>query len=256
MELIGFLEANLYGIVILFTRISGLFVFMPGFSSKAINRKVKVLLTLTMSILINNYTSNPEINSFYMFFARMIGEFIGGTIIGLTSNLFMQTIQIVGSIADSLLGMGIFQAVDTSGMVSSVSVKLIEYLALLLFFISNSHLYIMHIISMDIDFFKLYPSFSNGHFFIFLIEMIKFIFINGLHLAMPFVVIFLLIDICLGIMNRSFQSFNVFLFSMPVKMLMFVMFLFYYLYFFKDNFGNLIAINFDLIKIFLHLLTN
>ena len=254
MELVNYLSNNLHKLLILLPRIAGLFIFMPGLSSRSITTKIKVLLAITISILIASYIDIPIIDDIYILVLRMLAEFLGGFIIGYTASLFMQTIRVVGGIVDNLLGTGIFVSADTSGTMSSVSVKLIEYAALLLFFISNAHLYVFHIISIDLDFMKLYQAFANENFIMFIINTIEFIFINGLHLAMPFVIIFLLIDICLGIMNRSFQSFNVFFFSMPIKFSVFIIFLFYYIYFFKENFSNLMAINFDLIEVFLQLL--
>lgn len=254
MELVNYLSDNLHELLVLLPRIAGLFIFMPGLSSTSITTKMKALIAITTSILIASYIDTPKIDDIYILLLRMTAEFLGGFIIGFTSSLFIQTIRLVGGIIDNLLGTGIFLSADTSGSMSSTSVKLIEYIALLLFFLTNAHLYIFHIISIDIDFMNLYQAFTNKNFTTFIINTIEFIFINGLHLSMPFVLIFLLIDICLGIMNRSFQSFNVFFFSMPVKFLLFTVFLFYYIYFFRENFSNLIAINFDLIEIFLELL--
>lgn len=255
MELINYLQDNLNTILVLFARVMGLIIFMPGISSKSINKKIKVLLAFSLSIMISSYTSTPKINDdYYMLILLIIAEFLGGLIIGLISSLFMQSIQIIGALVDNLLGTAVFQTADMSGAISSTSIKLIEYTALLLFFISNSHLYIIYLISMNLNFLNLYNVFTNDGFLTLIINTIEFIFINGLHLAMPFILIFLIIDICLGIINRSFSSFNVFLFSMPIKILLFVAFLFYYLVFFKENFGNFMNINFDLLGNFIRLI--
>ena len=254
MELVNYLSDNLHELLVLLPRVGGLFIFMPGLSSKSVTTKIKTLIAISTSILIASYIDIPKIDDIYILILRMLAEFLAGFIIGFIASLFMQTISLVGGIVDNLLGTGIFQSADTSGAMSSVATKLVEYAALLLFFISNAHLHIFHIISIDIDFMKLYEAFTHENFITFTINMIEFIFINGLHLAMPFVLIFLLIDICLGIMNRSFNSFNVFFFSMPIKFGVFIVFLFYYIYFFKENFSNLMAINFDLFESFLQLL--
>lgn len=254
MELIQYIEENLTIIMILFARIIGLFVFMPGFSSKSINKKLKVLLAIALSMLICSFNKNIDVQDNYLFLLRIIAEFMGGFIVGFISNLFIQSINLIGSLVDNLLGTGIFQVVDNSGTMSSASIKIVESLALLLFFITNSHLYIIQVISLDLDFMKLYEIFISDGFLQLIISMFNFIFINGLHLSMPFILIFLTIDISLGIINRSFSSFNVFLFSMPIKMLLFILILFYYILFFKDNFGNFMNINFEVLINFINLL--
>lgn len=254
MELITYIENHFVTTLILFARIIGLFIFMPGFSSKSITLKIKILLSLSLSILIGGFIEKVEIANIYVFLLRIIAEFLGGFIIGFISSLFVQSINIIGSLIDNLLGTGIFQIADNSGNMSSTSSKLIECFAILLFFLTNSHLYIIQVISMNLDFLKLYDVLKNDGFMNLIISILNFIFINGLHLSMPFILIFLIVDISLGIINRSFTSFNVFLFSMPIKMLLFVAILFYYLVFFKENFGNFMNINLEIINNFIELL--
>lgn len=242
------LETFIFTTIILMARIIGVFIFAPGFSSKVIPRKFKVLLSLSLAVVLTQYVSYDTVNNIYTLVLYITCELLAGVIIGFTSNLFMQSIQIVGGVLDSLIGTGIFQEQDISGMASSVSSKLIEYTAILLFFISNSHLYLIYTISKDMNFMNLFTTLGQKGFIPFIIEMINFIFVNGVHLALPFVLILLLIDICLGLLNKSFSSFNVFLFSIPVKMLVFLVILFYYIYTFALNFENLAAVNIDLLN--------
>lgn len=254
MELLTFLENELQMCLLIFPRIVGLFIFMPGLSSKSINKKVKILIIFSLSLLLSQFSTEVNIESYYIFIIKMIAELLIGTLVGLISSLFIQIINIMGSLVDSLLGTGVFQISDASGQSMSASVKLIEYLALLLFFSTNMHLYIIRVIGIDIDFMKLYNVFLNENFLILIIKIFEFMFVNAVHLSMPFIILFLTVDISLGIINRSFSSFNVFLFSMPLKMLVYVILLFFYILFFKENFSNILGLNFDIISNFLELL--
>lgn len=251
MTLTATFENFIFTTIMLLARILGVFIFAPGFSMNAIPKKFKVLLAIALSALLSSYIEYEPIGNLYTFVIYIICELTAGIMVGLISNLFIYVVQTIGEIIDSLLGTGMFKTSDTSGSTSSVTSKLIEYIALLVFFISNSHLYLIYVITREVNFINIFKAFQNGGFIKFIIEVFNFIFINGMHLATPFVLIFLLIDICLGIVNRSFSSFNVFLFSMPVKMLLFIVTLLYYISTFALNLENLITMNIDFLNQFI-----
>ncbi len=247
MENIASLESFIFSTVALTARIIGVFIFAPGFSSKAIPRQFKLILSFSLATILTQYV-NYNITDLYSLLAYVICETLAGTLIGLVSSLFMQSIQVSGGILDSLIGTGIFQMQDTSGVMSGVSSKLIEYAALILFFVTNSHLYLINIISSEMNFLNLFESFKTGAFIEIVSGILTFIFLNGVHLSLPFILILLLIDISLGLLNKSFSSFNVFLFSIPIKLLLFLVILFYYVVAFSLNFENLMGLNLEFLN--------
>lgn len=248
------IEDSIITTILLMARIIGIFIYVPGFSTKAIPRKFKILIALTLSFLLRSYIDFEIFETYYIFLVYVICEFTGGLIIGLVSNCFIYVIQAIGETIDSLLGTGMFKTEDTSGSTSSITSKLIEYIGIIVFFASNSHLYLIYVITREINFINIAKVFQAGDFLGFIIEIFNFIFINAVHLAIPFVLVFLLVDISLGIMNRSFSSFNVFLFSMPVKVILFIIILLYYISIFTLNLQSLITVNMDLLNSFLSLI--
>lgn len=237
--------------VMLLARIIGVFIYAPGFSSKSIPKRFKVLLALALSAILSRFITYTTIDTPYIFLVYICCEFTAGFMVGFIANAFIYTIQCVGGVIDNLLGTGMFQAADMNGAMSSMSSKLIENLGLLVFFVSNSHLYLMYVITRESNFINIFESFRNDSFVFFVVEILHFIFINGVHLATPFILIFLLVDIFLGIMNRSFSTFNIFLFSMPVKIFLFIITLLYYISTFTLNLENLMTMNIDLLNSFI-----
>lgn len=245
------LQSSIFTTALLLARILGVFIFAPGFSMKATPKRFKVLLAIALSALLTTYIDYEVINTPYELITYICCEFLAGVSIGLISNLFMYAIQTIGEVIDSLLGTGMFKTESTSNTTSSVTSKILEYIGLLVFFASNSHLYLIYVITRESNFINIFKAFENGGVLNFIVEIFHFIFINGVHLSIPFVLVFLLIDICLGIMNRSFSSFNIFLFSMPVKMMLFIVILLYYLAIFTSNLQNLMNMNIDFLNSFI-----
>lgn len=252
MSLLNFLDNNAFEWMAVTARYIGLFMFMPGISSKSIPKKVKAILAITLGLVTLNYTNYIELDSLYVIVTCIICELGAGALIGFISNLFIDVIQVIGSIVDGLLGTGMFQTVSPKGL-TSVSSSIIEYTAILLFFIINGHLYIIHIVATRTNFTDLYSILTNEGFLSFIVSIIEFVLINGLSLSTPFILILLLVDLGLGIINRSFSSFNVFLFSIPVKMLLFTIMLSSYVFFFIENYRNLFNINIELLSNFISL---
>lgn len=245
------LQTSIFTTALLLARILGVFIYAPGFSMKGVPRRFKLLLAIALSALLTNYIDYEVINTPYQFVVYIICELIAGISIGLISNLFMYVIQTIGEVIDSLLGTGMFKTESTGNETSSITSKFLEYIGLLVFFASNAHLYLIYVITREANFINIFEAFKSGGILSFIVEIFNFIFINGVHLSIPFVLVFLLIDICLGIMNRSFSSFNIFLFSMPVKMMIFIVLLLYYITTFTGNLQNLINMNIDFLNSFI-----
>ena len=95
------LESFIFTTIVLMARIIGVFLYAPGFSSKSIPRKFKVILSLALALVLTQYVHYKPINDIYTLGLYTTCELLAGTIIGFTANLFMQAVQIIGGVASS-----------------------------------------------------------------------------------------------------------------------------------------------------------
>lgn len=248
MDLLFYVNDNIFFIMCMFSRISGVFLSTPVYSARFIPTKVKLILALFFSIILSPSVSLNIENSLYNLFILVFIEFGVGLLIGFISSLFLKSINIFGASVDYMMGFGMMSGLGLDGPSESVSSVLIEYLSLLLFFILNGHIYIFDILSYKLDVFTVFSSLTSIHILPFLIKSFLFIITHGINLALPFLLVFLLIDLCLGSINKSYPSFNVFLFSIPAKAIIFVMLLSYYVFAFIHNFENLYFSNLNLLN--------
>lgn len=254
MDLLFYVNEHLFNIVIMFSRITGLFLLAPIYANKFIPTKIKVLLSLLFSIMLSGNLNYPSNLDLYYLFCFIIIEFLFGLLIGFMSSLFLKTINMLGACIDFVMGFGMMNSIGIDGSSDNISATLLEYVALILFFAMQGHIYLFYIISKKIDVMNLIASIQSFDLLTFLIKAFMFIISNGIKLSIPFLLVFIIIDLCLGIINKSYSSFNVFLFSIPIKALLFVILTSYYIYSFIYNFEGFFSSNITIIEEILNLL--
>lgn len=247
MDLIFYVNEHLFIIMIMFARVSGLFLYAPVYSGKFIPAKIKLAICLLFSIILSGTSNYPNNLDLYSLFWCIVLEFIFGTLIGLVSSLFLKCINVFGASVDFMMGFGMMNGVSLDGSSESVSSILIEYLSIILFLFIQGHIHLFYILAEDINIMNLIEQFQSFNFISFFCECFMFIIKNGVNLAIPFLLVFLLIDLCLGVINKSYPNFNVFLFSIPIKSMIFVLLMLFYIFTFTYNFGSLYGSNMDLI---------
>ena len=94
MQMIEFIYLNLAVAILIFARVNGVFVTAPFFGSKNISAKLRVGLSLLLTILIlpsvlklNSASNFQEANLLY--FSLVVSEFLVGLIIGFVAIFFL-----------------------------------------------------------------------------------------------------------------------------------------------------------------------
>lgn len=253
MDLLFYVNEHLFNIIIMFSKITGLFLFAPVYSGKFLPAKIKVILALMLSIILSSTLNYPSDLDLYSLFWLIILEFLFGLLIGFVSSLFFKTINMLGACIDFVMGFGMMSSIGVDGPSDSISATLLEYIALILFFAVQGHIYLFYIIAHKINIVKFITQIQSFDFIPFLVEIFVFIISNGIKLSIPFLLVFIIIDLCLGIVNKSYPSFNVFLFSIPIKTLLFVILTSYYMYAFIYNFDSFFTNNMSILQNLLNL---
>ncbi|MEY8303179.1 flagellar biosynthetic protein FliR [Anaerosalibacter bizertensis] len=207
--------------LLVFVRVSGIFLFSPLFSSQNVPNKLKLSFSFIFSLLL---TSNFKVGSVGeldgSFTLLIIKELMVGIIIGYISYAFFSVFYILGQIVDMEIGFGMVNVIDPQNKVQIPVMGNFYYiLAFLLFLLTNGH----HLaIKALIDSYEYIPI---GELVISeatvkqLVNILAKTFSLGFKIASPIVITILLMDILLGVLSRTIPQMNVFVVGMPLKII-------------------------------------
>ena len=127
--------------LLIFVRVSGIFIFSPLFSSQNVPNPLKLGFSFFVSILLTttlnvDYLSSIETN----YVLLIIKELMLGLIIGYVSYAFFSAFYVLGQIVDMEIGFGMVNVIDPQNKVQVPVMGNFYYiLAFLVFLMVNGH---------------------------------------------------------------------------------------------------------------------
>lgn len=223
MDFFALMQNQVAFFLLIFVRITGIFMMTPIFGSKNINKYIKVGLALIITYILfplafQNGVTIPEHFLPYLFV--VMGELVIGLIIGFVSSLVFSSIQMAGQLLDMQIGFGVINIIDPQSGTQVPLIGNFKYiLALLLFLATNGH----HVLlSALFSSFKLVPvtGFTvQAALSDFIINMVSGTFVIALKISMPILITIIITDIALGILARTMPQMNIFVVGVPGKIL-------------------------------------
>ena len=217
------IDLNTYMIFLLIScRIGGLIFFNPIFGRRNIPAIVKVGLSLAIAISLvssNQTISVMDFTTLELVFI-ILKEFAVGFVIGFIMQIFMAVFNIGGEIIDLQMGMGMALMYDpTSNSQISINGKLLSIMYTLLFFVTNSHLAIIKIVSQSFAMVPIGISPINNKIGVYMIELFGYILIYAVQLALPLIVTQIIVEIAVGVMMKVVPGINVFVINLQMKII-------------------------------------
>lgn len=208
--------------LLVFVRMTGIFIITPIFSRKNIPAILKISMSFVMALIVFNVLSfNPvNLNNDLGIFIILIKELSIGLLIGFVSYLFFISLFIAGQLIDTQIGFGMVNLFDPQNN-SQVPItgNLYYILALLIFLNIDGHHWFIQAI------FKSYETVPLGHFAINnnmvnqMISIFSQIFVIGFKVSSPVLATVFLTNVLLGILAKTMPQMNVFVVGMPLKIL-------------------------------------
>ena len=244
--------------LLIFVRISGIFMMMPIFSSRNIAGHVKIGFALIITyILFPLVFSKTAVipDHFLPFLFIVAGELIVGLILGFVSSLLFYAIQMAGQLLDMQIGFGIINMIDPmSGQQAPLIGNFKYILALITFLATNGHHILLSALFAS---FKLIPVTGvivNVAISEFIVDLIGGMFILALRISLPVIVALLLTDMALGILARTMPQMNIFVVGVPGKIIIGIFVLSialpFYIYFLEMAFDGMYKNIFSLLSFF------
>lgn len=201
-------------------RVLALISTAPVLSEAAVSKRVKIGLALLITILLAPSLHTPLIA---LFSAQAIlvalQQILIGVALGLTMQLAFVAIRTAGEIIGLQMGLSFATFFDPSTHLNMpILARLLNLLAILLFLSFNGHLWLISLLAESFYNLPVSSQLLNGDIFMGLARAGSLIFLNGLMLALPLIILLLTLNIALGILNRMSPQLSVFVVGFPLTL--------------------------------------
>lgn len=216
-----FSYSTLFGFLFTLARISGVFAFLPLAALKAAPESVRVVLSLSMTLMLRADWKAPvgAEATIGRIVAGLASEAALGLAIGVALAIVFEAFQMAAQAVSLQAGFGYASTVDpTSGADSTVLLTIAQLTAGLLFFVSGADRLLVKALAESL---RLAPpeSFTlNKASALALIQFASTIFSSGLRLAAPVIALLLLADASLAVLGRVQAQLHLISLTMPVKL--------------------------------------
>ncbi len=219
-------EMGYLGVLLVFFRLLGLFLVVPGFSHSAIPLPVKILTALTVSLAIY-----PIVKQFVPVDPTSISGLVGsvirescvGFLMGFVAFVTFESISLGAQFVGYQMGLGTAGMMDPeSHQQVSAMVPFQAWIALMIFFIGDMH---HHVIQIFTESFRITQgvtegSFANPALLKFFVGITAKLFMLAVQLAAPITLLVLSCNIVIGMLSRIMPQMNILLFSFPITIML------------------------------------
>lgn len=204
--------------LLIFVRVSGIFIFSPFFSSQNVPNVMKIGLSFSLTLLIT--LSRPislDLEN-QILLIIILKELMVGIIIGFISYVYMSAFYVLGQIVDMKIGFGMANVVDPQNKVQVPLMGNFYYILSFLFMLLiNGHHKVINALVDSYNYMPIGKLIYNERVIEIIVSGLVKSFEIGFKLSLPVVAIIFLTDIVLGIMAKAIPQMNVFVVGMPLK---------------------------------------
>jgi len=204
-----------------FTRLTAFIATAPllGHSSIPVRAKIGMafVLTVLISPLLPPLPDAPVLS--WASVGILVEQVLIGLAIGMTMNVVFAAVQAAGDMIGLQMGLAFasFFSPDT-GANTMILARLLYMIALLLFLAVDGHLVLIQILAGSFSLIPIAAFSLDAGGFMMLVDYAGIIFSAGLLLALPVLGVLLIINLAMGILNRSAPQFTVFSVGFPISL--------------------------------------
>ncbi|MBS4536036.1 flagellar type III secretion system protein FliR [Clostridium sp. D2Q-14] len=220
MDIFDYIFSKYQIFLLVFIRMTGIFIITPIFSRTNIPTILKVSLSLIISII--TFTTIGEqdliIEGNIHLMILIFKELTIGLIIGFISYLFFVSLIIAGQIIDTQIGFGMANVFDPQHNTQvPITGNFYYILALLIFLTIDAHHWFLQAIVKSYSVLPIGNINLNDGILNQIIVIFSEIFNIGFKISSPVLATIFLSNVLLGILARTVPQMNVFVVGMPLK---------------------------------------
>lgn len=208
--------------LLVFFRLTGLFLFAPVFGSNVIPRRVKTLLALTLTFCIFPIVAPASpVQLTLPTFAFTVGtEMLIGIIIGYGASIPLVAMQVGGQLIGQQLGLGLAQVFNPDfNEESEVISQLLFMVALVLFLLINGHHLLLAALIHSFHNVPLGGIIEPGNVLNFILGLLQAMFELGLRVGAPLLCMIFLETIAMGFVARTVPQLNILTLGFPLRIM-------------------------------------
>lgn len=216
-------ELLVFPLFLVFVRMGTCLMVMPGFSDMAVNVRARLLLAFVVSLamfplLEPSLPALPE--SLPTTLMYLFVEMAVGLMMGISARIFMATMHVAGEMVAFTSGLQASTLFDpTSGAQTTAPALFLLMVATVLIFVTNLHHLLIEGVAESYIYFEPGNMPDSGDALQAVTNVVRDIFIVGLKIAAPIMVVGFLGYVGFGIFNRLIPQMQVFFVALPITIL-------------------------------------
>lgn len=204
-----------------FFRVLGLFMVAPLFSESSIPLQVKVgaavLISLVIAPTLAPMPTLPTASWEALWLA--LQQVLIGIALGFVMRIVFAIVMLAGEFIGFQMGLSFASFFDPgTGAQTAVISRLLNLVAMLVFLAVNGHLVMLNAFMHTFDIIPIAPGSLNPNGWGVLIEWTRELFLSGMLLALPLLIILLTMNLAFGILNRTAQQITIFAVGFPITL--------------------------------------
>ncbi len=217
------LSLDIYAMILVFARLGGAIMVLPGFGEVTIPARIRLGLALTLSVVMLPLLAGalpPPPPNLPGLAGVLIQELLIGIAIGSFGRLLITGLQVGGTFIAYNTGLGSAQMFDPNAQQQgAITGAFMTTIGVTLLFTSNLHYVMLSALADSYAVFVPGAPFPAGDFAMVAARLVADAFTLGLRIALPIVVVSLLIYMSMGLMARLMPQLQVFFIALPVQLL-------------------------------------
>lgn len=209
--------------LLIFVRMTGLFVVAPIFSRRNIPSYLKIGFSFMLALILVNTIKVQELefSNIFEYFLLVLKEFLVGLTLGYVSYLIFTAILLAGQMIDMQVGFGVVNVIDP---ISNIQVPITSnfyfILCMLIFLILRGHHILIRALFYSYDFVPLGQAVFGNDLLDDIMRMFGNVFLISFRIGAPILAAILISDVALGVISKTVPQLNVFVVGMPLKILL------------------------------------
>lgn len=218
------LALDVYHLGLVFARMSGAFLALPGFAATHVPVRVRVFISLgvSMALLPLLLDTLPPMPATAGGIVRLLAfEITIGAFLGLVAQTLLSALHFAGSVVGLTSGLAnamVFDPVTESQ--GALVTGFLNMVALTLIFVTGTHILMLEAVGESYTLFLPGAPLPVGDMGDYLARTLGQSFMIGLRLASPFVVFSLVFQTAMGVTSRLMPQMNVFFVALPAQILL------------------------------------
>ena len=215
--------AEVMRFVIVLTRLSGIMLVAPFLSAGYIPLHIRVVFTLfatlalTQALPLGNIPLEPSMGSITVL---LFFEMLFGVVVGFSALCIFAGLQMAGQIIAFKMGFAMINLIDPQTRVNMpIFSFILNYIGILLFLIINGHHFFFLAVSESFTNIPVGGFVFNGPLLNQIVGFTAAIFVIGVKIAGPLIVVVIIVDVVVGVIGRTAPQLHVMVIGMPLKIL-------------------------------------